>query len=239
MPAVAPVSVRFALALGAATLVLGLATSGPFAAAVQNVAFTPLANVYRQDFEFGAAGWVVAGAAASWELGAPGWYNGPVGAFSGARAWATNLDGPHNPGECATLTSPSIHLPPYGAHVGTNQVDAARVFFHHWVEMEMAYDAGVVQVSTDGGQTWRTREAPYQTNVLGAARACVAPGASESTPLVGWTGWYDEEWVPGAVDLTSHLGQRIQLRFLFASDATNERAGWAVDDVRVQVGMGG
>ena len=59
---------------------------------------------YMEDFEGGAAGWVVNGTG-TWELGAP---TAPIinSAASGTNAWVTNLTGLYNNSENASVDSP-------------------------------------------------------------------------------------------------------------------------------------
>ncbi|MEN3941668.1 immunoglobulin domain-containing protein [Prosthecobacter sp. SYSU 5D2] len=98
-----------------------------------------------QDFETDDGGYVADGVNSSWEYGTP--VSAPGGAFSGAAAWATNLNGFYNADEDSTLTSPALDL---SSAAGKLLALSWQQFF----ETEENYDLVTVEISADGGTEW-------------------------------------------------------------------------------------
>lgn len=101
---------------------------------------------YFQDFESSPAGWTSSGAGDEWEWGEP--VSGPGEAFSGAKAYGTDLDNTYENNANATLVMPPVDLPEGPAFLQ----------FQQWHNLEMyssgtAYDFGYVVISTDG-ENW-------------------------------------------------------------------------------------
>lgn len=197
--------------------------------------FQPLANVYEQDFEFDDGGYTVAGTA-GWEYGSP--VSPPTTMpGQGANVWGTVLAGDYANNACGSLTSAPIDLSalPAGAATGAS---AARLAFRHWIHVENRYDAGLVQVSTDG-ESWQAI-APvggYPANPLTTARACMglpADGRAYSSSVIPAA----DAWTLAEFDVTAFLGSTIQVRWVFASDSSVVKRGWYIDDVLVQLGVG-
>jgi hypothetical protein len=110
--------------------------------------------------------------------------------------------------------------------VDLSGVDKATLRYRLWYDIEENWDYGYVEVSTDGGKTWRiletartTRENP-QGNAFG-------PG------YTGKSGGTQAEWVLEEVDLTPFAGQPIQIRFEYVTDAAVTMPGMFIDDVAI------
>ncbi|MGH9508855.1 MAG: carboxypeptidase regulatory-like domain-containing protein, partial [Terriglobales bacterium] len=99
---------------------------------------------YFEDFEAGNGGYSVVGNT-SWQYGTP--TSGPGGAFSGSKAWATNLSGNYNDNEDGYLTSPVIDL---SAFAGQTPI----LVWQQWLQTEAGFDYGSVEASNDGGGSW-------------------------------------------------------------------------------------
>ncbi|MCM3781741.1 S8 family serine peptidase [Neobacillus mesonae] len=84
----------------------------------------------------------------------------------------------------------------------------AALTFNHWYEIERNYDDAYVEITTDGGATWT--EIGYYSH------------ATEGM-----------QWSPVFIDLTSYVGNEIQVRFRLTTDGSVQKAGWYLDDFRV------
>ncbi|MEL7562267.1 hypothetical protein [Dehalogenimonas sp. 4OHTPN] len=108
----------------------------------------------------------------------------------------------------------------------------AMLSFQSWYEIEEAWDFGFVQISTDGGSTWRS---------LSNANTTIQhdPSAIESaiTNLPGFTG-SSGGWVHQEFDLAAYAGQSVRLRFLYITDWATNEAGFYVDDIIVSDNSG-
>jgi immune inhibitor A len=101
-------------------------------------------------------------------------------------------------------------------------VKRATLRFKTWYDLELDFDYGFVSVSDDGGRTWST---------LPARRTTTADpnGANFGQGLTGKSeGWMDEE-----VDLSGHVGKRVQVRFEMVTDDAYNGGGWCLDAVEV------
>ncbi|MFO0619560.1 MAG: M36 family metallopeptidase [Polyangiaceae bacterium] len=109
-------------------------------------------------------------------------------------------------------------------------------FLHaHQFEASMGtfYDAGVVEISTDGGASWKDISM-YATPTYGGPISMDA-----SNPLGGQNGYVGETpgfpaMVKETLDLGSKFaGQTVQLRFRVGTDMAAGAAGWFIDDIEV------
>lgn len=97
-------------------------------------------------------------------------------------------------------------------------------------EIELGWDFGVVQVSTDDGRTWTSLANEGTTGEHDPAAAALiednVPGFSGRAP------WHVETF-----DLSAYAGRTVLLRFRMLTDAAGlgngARPGWWIDDVRV------
>jgi hypothetical protein len=104
--------------------------------------------------------------------------------------------------------------------IDLSQATQAELHFNQFFETD-GVDAGRVLVTADQGQTYylvRPNGGYLQTSIY-------SPGEG----FAGQSG----SWLATTVDLSSFLGQRIQVLFEFSADATGAGAGWYVDDVAV------
>jgi extracellular elastinolytic metalloproteinase len=101
--------------------------------------------------------------------------------------------------------------------------------FYHRYGTEAGFDGGLLQISTNDGASWidlgdKVFKSPY-TNKL-SYNAISIPN------LRAWSGVVDK-FTPVAVDLSAYTGQAVKFRFRFATDTTDHRLGWFIDDVAV------
>jgi lysyl endopeptidase len=164
--------------------------------------------------------------------------NGSLGWTAGVSdTWSLTSDSPHSGGQAyhaedlpmvadQRLVTPLIRLP---------QAEGLTLQFWHLRDMEPnqenCFDGGVLEISPDGGRTWimipteRLLRDPYDG------------GLSESydNPLGSYPAWCGKrDWSRVVVDLSGYSGQTVKFRFRLASDKSNGRPGWTIDDVQVQ-----
>lgn len=153
----------------------------------------------------------------SWEKGTP-FQN--VTPFSGVNVWMTDLDSVYGNLDKSALFTPIFIL---DANV------TYEMSFQHWFKTEAFHDGGNIEVTFDGGLSWRT--VGYKTSVD--------------------TNWYNTDYVtaldiikPGFTDTTKtgtwqfadyrmafkQQGIKAIFRFRFATDYDLNFAGWAIDD---------
>jgi bacillopeptidase F (M6 metalloprotease family) len=99
--------------------------------------------------------------------------------------------------------------------------------------IELDWDFGIVQISTDGGLRWTSIDNATTTTVHnGGALGSIV------SQLPGFSGVGD--WSTQTFDLSAYAGQTVLLRFRMMTDtfqlgnnADESGAGWWIDDVRV------
>lgn len=89
-------------------------------------------------------------------------------------------------------------------------VDSGSPRMIYWQFYELkSNDSGMVQVSTDKGQSWSLLD-----NIVTNATQAI--------------------WLPDTCDLSSFAGDTIQVAFLFRSNVSGVGAGWFIDDISFQ-----
>lgn len=165
--------------------------------------------------------------AADWNLSAGGAFSwtwvtnrcqSPPGAF-----YAT-IRSPAPEAYCsqhAMLLSPPVSL---GNH--------ALLTFNHWIASELdtvagrCFDGGIVEISTDAGQTFVQLPGPYTHQITGWA---LSPWPDGTPCFAGsGTGWQDVTF-----DLSAYAGRTVWLRFHYGADDNTDREGWYVDNIRI------
>ncbi|MFL5734382.1 MAG: dockerin type I domain-containing protein [Chloroflexia bacterium] len=108
----------------------------------------------------------------------------------------------------------------------------ATLSFYHFYDLEanpfVAYDGGVLEVSTDG-TTWA--DAPIE---IGGYNRLLESCTSQN-PLGGRHAWSGSSggWVQVSVNLLGYRGRSVQFRFRLGTDQAVGAQGWWVDDVEV------
>jgi hypothetical protein len=104
--------------------------------------------------------------------------------------------------------------------------DNATLTFQTRYDMEELFDYGVVQVSTDGGETYTTLS---NNNTTDEHDATVPENIVEQLPgFNGKAGWHKEKF-----DLSVYADQDVLLAFRYLTDAGVVRPGWWIDNVKV------
>ncbi|MBR9919782.1 MAG: T9SS type A sorting domain-containing protein [Bacteroidetes bacterium] len=101
--------------------------------------------------------------------------------------------------------------------------------FYHRYDTEPGADAGLVEVSTDFGETW---EGVGEDMFLNGYNGPVAYGTFTVPNIQGFWG-NSGGWIPTFVDLSNYSGQEILLRFRFGTSEGVAYLGWFVDDVEL------
>jgi extracellular elastinolytic metalloproteinase len=107
-------------------------------------------------------------------------------------------------------------------------------FWHHYNHETNSYgnyDGGVVEISTDSGATWTDLGSEMTPNgYTGTISTCCESPIAGRRAFTGNSNGYIET----LVDLSSYMGQSVQIRFRMATDngGTSYR-GWYVDDVEI------
>ncbi len=198
---------------------------------------------YRQDIK-------------SFELGTPS-TDSINGAYSGQRAWVTNLDGNYRNVDSASIYSPLFLFERDSCYKLS--------FWHNYVIRDLFNDGGQVQISKDQGVSWETMfyndddslntsdttAAPvtgtFQKNWHNARNIKAIPDNSQNS---GWTGnsngWIQSENIFGgsAEIITgrdtmypfygSTKNYFAVFRWRFESDFTKNDEGWAIDDFCIE-----
>ena len=170
---------------------------------VANATTLQLATVYQENFESGAAGWIVDGSdglggPALWHVSDHRFASPGNAAYYGKESTLTYDTGARNFG---SITSPPIEL---------KDVKDAGLSFTHYLRVEnwSPFDTARVQVSSDGGATWQDL---YVT----------AQSTSQMTTVSLDLSAYDGGTV------------RVRFSFDTVDSIANFFEGWVVDDVTV------
>ncbi|HET7378373.1 MAG TPA: hypothetical protein VFK30_16800, partial [Anaerolineae bacterium] len=107
-------------------------------------------------------------------------------------------------------------------------VKSATLNYSAWYSLEDQWDYGYVDVSEDGGQTWKILKTPSGTdsdpnhNSFGWGYTG-ASGGNKSNPV----------WLPQSVDLSAYAGKKILVGFEVVNDLAVNLPGLAIDDVSI------
>lgn len=177
-------------------------------ASYQEIHPQPIMTIFFDDFENGTNGWTHGGTQDEWELGMPTY--GPTEAHSDGNCWGTDLDDTYENIANCWLKSQSIDL-----------TDLACAYLSFWVwnwvqdeNQGYVYDPLWLDITTDG-------ETFYPL--------CSHMGGVNDDPEIPDVGG----WAMMVLDLTKYVGETVQIRFRFESDADEVQPGSYIDDVRV------
>ncbi len=109
-------------------------------------------------------------------------------------------------------------------------VTGAALNFDTYLDIEEGWDAGFVQVSTDGGYNWISLANEYTLDDTEFPYNAQAPEIYNNLP--GLTG-YTEEWINMEFDLTPYAGQEVLISFRYMTDMAYNDTGWFVDNISI------
>ena len=178
-------------------------------------------DVYNYDFESGLNGWSTSALTAS-----NIWAESSVSSHSGTKSMlavdvATVSD--------QVLVSPVISLP-------TGQ---SPITLQFWNKQNIedrssggCYDGGILEISTDNGANFTQ----IMTDKMLTDPYDGAISTSYSNPIGGQDAWCGDpqDWLNSIVDLDEYAGQDVIFRFRLATDSSQNKEGWYIDDVKVQ-----
>ncbi|MDP5276443.1 immune inhibitor A domain-containing protein [Chengkuizengella axinellae] len=106
-------------------------------------------------------------------------------------------------------------------------VSEATLSFDNFIDIEEQWDYGVVQVSTDEGETWISLG---NENTRSDISDPPYPKILENLP--GFTGHY-EGWQNETFDLSEYAGQEVWVSFRYLTDWGFNDTGWFIDNISI------
>ncbi len=141
--------------------------------------------------------------------------------------WAVDANPPYGAGNPALHSGAAPNLDRGIVREVTVPAGSPTLSFDTYYQIEQGYDFGFVQVSTDGGRTFRSLANEHTTTQT----------ASDSIQLVkdnvpGFSG-DSGGWRTETFDLSQYAGQTVLLAFRYVTDPGVDLPGWWVDNVKV------
>ncbi|MDN7241857.1 immune inhibitor A [Planococcus sp. N028] len=109
----------------------------------------------------------------------------------------------------------------------TVPADNAVLTFDHYYDIEEQWDFGMVQVSTDNGETWKSLE---NENTRSDVVAEGYPTIKENVP--GFTG-HKLNWSTEKFDLSAYAGQEVLVSFRNLTDWGHNDKGWFIKNIQL------
>lgn len=103
----------------------------------------------------------------------------------------------------------------------------ATLNFEHYYDIEEQWDFGMVQVSTDNGETWNSLS---NENTRSDVVEEGYPTIKGNVP--GFTG-KNGKWTAESFDLSKYAGQKVLISFRYLTDWASEEQGWYVKNIQV------
>ncbi|HEY1012233.1 MAG TPA: M36 family metallopeptidase [Herpetosiphonaceae bacterium] len=183
--------------------------------------------VYTTDFETGASGFTLgAGSIANT------WALTTTRSNSGARSWYAQ-DPPSLSDQ--RLVSPPIVIPPASQSPITMRFQNRQAFETPNTDGR-CWDAGILEVSTNGGGTWT--QVPNASMLTDPYDALIWNDQAGNNPIGPVQAWCDDgdpaQWVNSVVNLDAYAGTTAQFRWRLGSDSAAGNEGWYIDDVSVR-----
>jgi hypothetical protein len=116
---------------------------------------------------------------------------------------------------CAAAATPVLNLGP-----------SPVLTFWSKFDIEVGWDKGLVEISTDGGSSWERVPVNYPGSVSQTNDAC-------GLGTGGFFNGTDSTWGEYTASLAGWAGSEVQLRFIFSSDGYIEDDGWWIDDISI------
>lgn len=189
-------------------LSVGASATRTFKVQVNN-SYTPTADLIADDFENGLS---------DWTSSTGHWTENTTEKYSGAHSVFAN-----------NISSQSVQTFTYN-NTFTPDDNTVLTFWHKY-NTEARFDGGIVEVSTNGGNSW-TDVGPLMIK-NGYQGRIKHPYPNFSAGFSGDSGGFLET----VVDLSSYDGKALNLRFVMTTDISISDEGWYIDLVRVDKDM--
>jgi len=193
---------------------------------------------YCQDFDGSALGWstaIATGSVNNWVIGTPA-KTQISAAHSAPNAYVTKITGTYDNSHNAYVQSPIFDF--------SSLTNDPTISFWHNFKTEVGWDAGVLEVSTDGGSIWNKVDPTLGAG--GTFDTAMSTGWYNSSSTSGpvappkWSGTSTaytpnaSGWINSTSLLTGMAGQAdVRFRWRFGSDGSGIDEGWAIDDICV------
>lgn len=146
--------------------------------------------------------------------------------------WRVDGNPPGHPGDAAFYSGSGAFLD--RAIVRQVTVPAADpvLRFDTLFDIDASFDFGFVQVSTDGGKTWKSLG--NEITVSGTGADAIETVKRNVPGLTGKSGrGATAVWLTTAFDLSPYRGRKVLLAFRYVTDGFSDGPGWWIDNVRV------
>jgi hypothetical protein len=189
----------------------------------------PVEVLFSDSVEGGLEGWWT-DIGSSADTGTDPWKVVDDIAHSGSRSWFC-------------VNEPVIKDQVVGLVEGLEITDQTTVLaFHHLFDLEIFWDGGRLEYSTDGGSSWQdvlqgdglTVPENPERFLRGGYSGTISFGTGNPLALSrAWTGFVDD-WTEVVVDLGDFVGLTVHFRWRLGCDRSEARLGWWLDDVELR-----
>jgi extracellular elastinolytic metalloproteinase len=182
--------------------------------AFQVSVMSSVTGAFTDNMESGSGPWTVTGSgAANWVLGT----NNP---HSATHAWFAD--------DISTVSDQRLEM----ANPLTVMASPSLSFWHHYNTesvVAVGFDGGVVEISANGGPWTDLGPLMTQNGYNRTISSCCG------NPLAGRKAFAGDSlgYLLTIVDLSSHQGSSIKIRFRLGTDSSVRDVGWHVDDVQI------
>ena len=149
------------------------------------------------------------------------WISTEEDAYEGEKSWFVPNTGTEN--DQAIFLLDPIEI------VGTQPA----LRFYHKYNVELGFDGGFVEVSTDNGFIWNR----VADKVIRNDYNTIMDYSTLAIPFLGAFSGTSNEWEATYIDLSDYIGQSISIRFRFGSNdggtGTGAMPGWFVDNIEL------
>lgn len=112
--------------------------------------------------------------------------------------------------------------------IDLTQTNRPVLSFHHWYNTESTWDGGIIEVKNVDDNVWLDVADHFITN--GYNTQIQLNPDSRISERMAFSG-NSEGFILSQLDLSTFVGQEIELRFRFVSDAAANEEGWYIDDI--------
>ena len=159
------------------------------------------------------------------------WIDYPTGTVEGTNSWTVQDLFSNSPFQSFFVEDIETESQQVLQNILTQPVqgDQPVLRFYHWYDTQPGADGGLVEISTNEGDTWislgdKIFRNPY-TGPVAYTTFTIPNLSSFSGNSYGF--------IPSYVDLSEYLGEDILIRFKFGTDETIGGLGWYVDDIEL------